>query len=354
MSVVVRCPWCRGLSRVSRDAVGEHVRCPRCAADFQAIEEATPVANASRPAGTRRDRPNRSTRYEQADPRGSADPQTASRDESDSLSNPQHDTHTADPHSTDQVGGLSVSVLVGLALLPFLIPLLWVIATLIFERTPELSVAAPTALAVAASALCLAMVYTIDWSQGTRVKGVLLVVTLTYLAGVGLYLLRKDDVDRVREVIEDRDWKEFQPPSKGYRIKLPGRPVPDGTPPLEGWQLEAFRAYRKQITGERYQYVVGYGPDAHANLEDGDWVRAVGRSVTGGRADPEPAEVTVGDIPGRQWIITLPDGVTSRIVQVCRRDKKVYYLAAEGPNLHPEDDAVRLFFDSFHVNPPRQ
>ena len=93
-----------------------------------------------------------------------------------------------------------MSVLVGLALLPFAIPLLWLVAPLITGQEAALSLAVPISLAVAASALCLGVVYTIDWTATTRIKGVLMLVGLAYLSSAGLYFLKKDMMDRVQDL----------------------------------------------------------------------------------------------------------------------------------------------------------
>src|SRR5205814_613803 len=117
---------------------------------------------------------------------------------------------------------LPASVLVGLALLPFLIPILWLVAPAVIGQEPVLSLASALALAVSASVLCLAVIYTVDWRPGTRIKGVLLLVVLSYVAGVTLYLLKKEWVDRVRKFFGvNPGWTVFHPPAGGYRALMP-------------------------------------------------------------------------------------------------------------------------------------
>src|SRR5262249_42094461 len=103
-----------------------------------------------------------------------------------------------DPHREAQ-GPLPTSVLIGLALLPFLIPIMWLIGPAILGEEPVLSVAAPIALAVSTSILCLAIIYTIDWTPTTRVKGVLTLVALSYFTGASLYFLKKEMVEQVKK-----------------------------------------------------------------------------------------------------------------------------------------------------------
>src|SRR5262245_58224821 len=205
---VVRCPSCRGASRVAPEAGGLLVACPRCNNSFVAVEEAAPVAPSPPPPPAPRPRRADSERDRGvAERRGDEPPEhrprrpARTRRTAEPVAPPN--THpSADGHGhAEPAARLPVSVLIGLALLPFAIPLLWVIAPLVFGQPPMLSLATPVALAVSASALCLAVVYTIDWSPTTRVKGVLILVGLAYFAGLSLYFLKKDMVDGVRKVI---------------------------------------------------------------------------------------------------------------------------------------------------------
>lgn len=331
--VVVRCPGCRGASRVGPEAVGLLVVCPRCTDPFLAVEEATPVAPAApprtppRPRDPDRDRPRR--------PRPPADPE------------PGPDPH--DPHA-DERGGLPLSVMVGLALLPFAIPLVWLIAPLVAGRPPALSVAAPAALAVSAAALCLAVVFTVDWTPATRLKGVLVLLGLAYFAGLSLYFLRQEMVDRVGRALGPR-WQVFQPPDKAYRVELPGRPlpVPANEQVLPGWAVSAHRASRRRFDGA-FTCTVGAGPDARPELAQDAWFDAVGRVLLAGRNGamlPVPRGVKgVPNLSGREWAVD-PGQPTGRTVRVYRANGVVYYLAAD-----PSDpDAAGRFFDSFRPTP---
>lgn len=337
MLVVVRCPRCRGAARVARDVIGVLVECPRCGEPFLAIEEAV-LAPSPRTPATPTARPER--------------PERRSADPADTP-NPDDDPNS---HALPELPGrLSVSVLIGLALLPFLIPLVWVIAPFVIGRGPELSVATPLALAVAASALCLAVVYTVDWSAGMRIRGVLLLLAIAYSLGVGLYFLRKDTVDRVREFLgPGRDWHEFRPPRADYRVKMPGRPVPMASKPLGGWRLECFRVNNSNpLTGQKFIYVVGTGDDRPGLAADARWTQEVRKALAAhGGVNPEDREIQVDDAVGRQWVVNLGDG-TTRVVQVLRRARKVYYLAAEGPGMAADHDLAQPFFDSFQLDPPK-
>ncbi|MBX9585058.1 MAG: hypothetical protein K2X87_32535, partial [Gemmataceae bacterium] len=238
-----------------------------------------------------------------------------------------------DPHAVE-VGGLPLSVMVGLALLPFAIPLVWLIAPLVVGRPPALSVATPVALAVAAAALCLAVVFTVDWSPATRLKGVLVLLGLTYLAGLSLYFLRKEMVDRVGAQFGPR-WREFRPPQgPPYAVELPGKPVPTNEQPLAA-ALFCHRAGHAGWAGD-FLCLVGAGDDPHPDEADDPWFAAVAREVAGrDKGRPIPGAV----IPGREWRVGL--GGAARTVRVYRANGAVYYLAAEGPD--PDGHAARVF-----------
>ncbi|HJZ54267.1 MAG TPA: hypothetical protein VKE74_04885 [Gemmataceae bacterium] len=360
---VVRCPSCRGASRVAPEAVGLLVACPRCSNSFVAVEEAMPVAppsppplpaprprlrrrpdpldrpGADRPGGERPDH----SAHRPARTRRTAEPVTPPN------AHPSADGH---PHA-DPVARLPVSVLIGLALLPFAIPLLWVIAPLMLGQPPVLSLATPIALAVAVSALCLAVVYTIDWSPATRVKGVLILVGLAYFAGLSLYFLKKEMVDGVRQALgPGKDLKPFRPPGGDYTVRMPGKPIPaDNLRPLDGWKLTCYKASYKAFPTE-VVFVVGSGDDpnpARAGDEDA-WFATVRKALTqgGGQLRTEtPIRLDARDMRGRQWEFQV--GPNTRVVRVYRAEGKVYYLSAEGPNLDPKDDPASTFFESFLV-----
>src|SRR5581483_186766 len=209
--VTVRCPACRGQSRVEATTLGLTVGCPRCGDPFVALEEAELVAPGPRQpvAPPPRRVINPLPAYLDRPP---APPERPAGEEQD------HDPHRIPP------GGLPVSVLIGLALLPFAIPILWLIAPAVAGQPPMLSPAAPVSLAVAASILCLAVIYTIDWTPGTRVKGVLMIVALAYFTALNLYFLKKQMVNEVKKFFgAGKDWVEVNPLDKSYQVKMPTR-----------------------------------------------------------------------------------------------------------------------------------
>jgi hypothetical protein len=244
-------------------------------------------------------------------------------------------------------------VLIGLALLPFAIPLLWLIGPLVLDQQPALSLAAPASLALSASVLCLAVVYTVDWSAATRVKGVLMLVGLAYFAGLSLFFLKKEMVDRAKEVLgTGLNWRDFSP-DKTYRVKMPGRPAPTPEQPLPGWTLACHRSSYKSLTGT-VVFVVGTGLDKDVNPgDDARWLDEVKKALcdaAGGAGAEKPREVK-HPYPGWEWEVHFPNGQTVRTVRVHRAAGKIYYLSAEGPDLNADDELPQQFFDSFLLTP---
>jgi hypothetical protein len=262
-------------------------------------------------------------------------------------------------HDPEDSGKLPASVLIGLALLPFMIPIVWLITPLVIGQAPNITVAAPLALAVAASVLCLAVISTIDWTPATQVKGVLLLVALSYLTAVGLYVLKKDLLDRVRRLFGvDPPWTEFVPADAGYAVKVPSQQLlasPDQ--PLSSPTLACRKATLRAMTGMT-TYTVGSSdppmplvrPRIPA-LGSDDWFDwAVDDLVTRAKGELDGrVEVIRHDekFPGRQLAIKLKDSGMIRIARLYVINGRVYYLAVDAPHLDAEDDLVTQFFDSF-------
>lgn len=248
---------------------------------------------------------------------------------------------------------MPASVLVGLALLPFVVPLLWIIGPMVLHQPPMLSLATPIALAIAASALCLAVVYTIDWTPMTRVKGVLMIVGLSYFTGMSLYFLKKEMVDKAREIVgPERNWKQFQPPGSDYRVRMPANSPPKEINPLPAQNLKSHQRTHSTLTGP-ITFTVGMAPDpkpAKADDEE-EWFAAILKAIKdGGTGEPreiktlQPAPNTG---PGRQYEFRL--GQKMLVVRIYRASGRFYYLSAES-QFHDSDDSLILhFFESFQV-----
>jgi hypothetical protein len=322
---VVRCPACRGLSQVEAAALQLTVECPRCGGVFVALAEAELVAGSPRPAA-----PPPLRRVLERLPA----PQTVLPD----LPTVEEQDH--DPHRDSQ-GGLPASVLIGLALLPFAIPILWLIAPSVLGREPTLSPAVPLALAVSTSILCLAVIYTIDWTPATRVKGVLMMVALAYFAAVNLYFLKKQTVDQVKKFFgAGHDWVEVVAQDGSFRVNMPAlpeRPDPQFQPLRQLADLSCYRVSYKAPLLEPHTFVAGAGaplPAANGPAPGSDdWFKLVARQVVDqvrqGKLRAEPRSIEHGGFPGRELEVVLEGGNALRVVRVFLINGRVYYLSVE-------------------------
>jgi hypothetical protein len=349
MAIVVRCTGCRGASQVGPEALGLLVICPRCQEPFLAIEEAPAVSlKAAKP------------RRERAQPLAPESPPIRRRVRAEV--EPVAPSNAHDPHDPPiaPTSGLPATVLIGFALLPFAIPLLWLIGPLVLKQQPALSLAAPASLALSAAVLCLAVVFTVDWTPATRIKGVLMLVGLSYFAGLSLYFLKKDMVDRTKEFLTPAPkWYSFYEPKGKYHVRLPFQVTPDMTSPdqpLTGWTLRSYRLlHHPPLSNHSVTYSFGAGPDAKKN--DPNWTAEVTRvlqEAAGNQADViGPAGVsTLDQLPGLEWTLTLADRRTVRIVRIFRANDMIYYFAVEGENLDPDNSLVRTYYNSLQINSP--
>ena len=364
---VVRCPACLGASRVAAEALEQTVECPRCQAPFVAAEE-VPVlqpARREKPAKsaprTGRPRSRLASAIPVTPPRprdlptgggwnGSAphpDSPHPIEPDAPAIPDPVHDPHRR------PVAGLPVSVLVGLALLPFGIPVLWWAAPALTGVQAALSLAVPAALSVAASALCLGVVYTIDWSAVTRVKGVLMLVGLAYLAAAGLFFLKKDMTDRLRGLLTDDPWTMVYSREGRFKVLMPGAVEKDDDPPLPNLKLRMNDGRRATYLTERedeYVYLAKAGTPDRPVKPDDAWFTAIGDQLAQAGEVTDPRVVNLGDDePGREWTLKMKEEAV-RVVRVYVSGGRVYYLSVEGKNLGPADeDLVSPFFRSFQV-----
>lgn len=371
--VVVRCLGCRGASRVATSVLGVPVECPRCGASFQAIEEATLIVPgagwvAPNPPPARAWRgptaPSElDDEFEEDNDELEDDEDSDLEDESDD-SEPVQGKPEHDPHE-ETSSPLPASVYIGLSLLPFLIPIVWSISSVIVRQPPVLTVGTPLALAVATSILCMAVISTIDWTPATRIKGVLLLVALSYFTGVGLYFLKKDMVDRVRRVFgNDHRLIRDEPLKAGYRVMVPAPSHPfNGPSPMKDISLTCQQVNFTRGFQGPYTFVYGssepqkplagvkaqnpeLGTDAWFDAAIADIVKQSGALLHG----HGPEKVQYEDqVAGRELAIKLQDGQMVRVVRVFVIKGRVYYLAVERMHLEPDDDLVREFFDSFEV-----
>ena len=356
MALVVQCPACKGASRVEPEALGETVACPRCHEAFVALEEVPVVVPVVRRARGRS--PLAPPEFQPPIVPAVAPP----RAESDEVGAERGPDHEHDPH-TPHVAGLPVSVLIGLSLLPFGVPLLWAVVPFLTGFEPALSIAVPIALAFSASALSLGVVYTIDWRAMTRVKGVFVLVGLSYLTGAGLFFLKQQLLEQLQRAFDTGpQWRDhpFEGDGATFRVRLPNRPhtepePPDPLPLPDTAHTGCARASFLARANDIHSYVVGWGrADANAKF-DADWVdraseklsraNSAANAVRPVRVEPRP-----GTTVGYQW--KFPRNNLTQFVRLYVGGERVYYLAVLTPNPDPDGEFVDQFFKSFRVSAP--
>lgn len=337
MAVVVRCTGCGGLSRVGPEAVGLLVVCPRCQHPFlaDAIPEPTtapPPAPPPPPPPPVRAQP-------------VAPPQPRRRRPAPEL----HD------HPPPTAGGVPFSVIIGLALLPLTIPMLWLIGPVAVGTQPTLTLATPVSLAIAAATLCLAVAYTVDWTPVTRIKGVLTLVGLSVFAGMSLYFMKREWAEWLQNALGAPDWHLFVADDNSYSVELPAPPTPmpagaDGPVP----SLKRLTRYQVAVQKRRpATYTVAAGADPDPAADDDAWFDAVGKSLKsshkewniGSDRDGPPAAALVT----RDWEATKgPERLVVRVLRD-RAKGRVYLLAVEGRAGTAFTEDTKRFLDSFEL-----
>ncbi len=323
MAQAVQCPRCNGWSRVGDFAVGATVACPHCSRPFTARVDPAPPPASARPAVP--------TVF------------------------PRHDDGVATDHAARPV-------LIGLSLVPFAIPLVWLLLPVVIAARPVFSFALPTAIAVGVSGLCLGVAYAAHWTTATRLRAIVMLVALGYGSAAFLYFLKKEWVQGVRKQFDPAvKWEDHEPPDGAYRVPMPGKPVPREGSPLPGWPLKSFRlaAGPKNDPVLGVAYEVAHGPAQDAvrprATPDDDWFAAARLALvesTGGEVTAE-AVVAQQAYPARDYTLTMPDGATTRLARVVRVGRQAHYLAVEGTFIAGDHRFVKTFFDKYYVNATR-
>lgn len=336
----VRCPRCRNLSRVGAEALGQTVACPHCARPFTAAPE--PVIS---PPQARR----------------SIQPPTPSPFVDDDIPTVHPTHHAANAPTASPSPGL-----IGLVLVPFGIPLLWLMGPLLTGKSPVFSFAAPVALAIGLSGLGLGVAFAQGWRVGTRVRAVLALILVGYFTGGFLYFMKKEWAESIRKGIgpSTRNWFEFsEPREQAYKVKLPGRPIEvNDDRQMPGWALKVFRfaeGRRRQRDALDVTFEVAHGTPPNdvvePKLSDEEWFAKAREAVTDGcegTVDREQPLTWRGNLPnakqypGREYVLALPGGATNRIVRVYRAGDRAYYLAVEGAFVPDDAEYVVAFFSS--------
>lgn len=324
--VRLECAVCGEGWLVERRKLGRSLSCPHCGSAY------------------------RSVRVDRA---------TGAADVSPSYSSPPLAETVADSEGLEEVGvspagGLPASVIIGLALLPYGVPIFWILGPFLTGTVPPVSIVTPIALAVSTSILCLSVIYTVDWSAETRLKGVFILILLSYFVGLTLYFTKKDTLERLYRLGKEIEWHEFQP-DKGpvYRIKVPVPPQEILEQPLQLAELHCYQARVPQDLFGWQIYVVGAGtPKPHEEFPGTPgWFDAVRKTLLkdGKKNLKGQFQMNNGFLKGCKWEIELVDTGRMRVILVYVGRGKVYYLAVEGEQVNVHHPDVNRFFRSFYI-----
>lgn len=316
MSVAVRCPNCGQFSRVADSALHREVACPSCRERFVAESEEPEVPTVF----------------------------PSTRGEWDDI-----------PDDPGERKG-PANVLFGLALLPFVIPLLWILGPTLTGKEAIFTFALPMAIALASTGLCLGMVLVEDWSFGTRVKAILaLVLVMHFFAGM-LYFLKAEWVESLRKMVgranEDR-WIRFVAPDRKFAARVPGRMKEEDGSPIADWALKTFRTDAPEDTAI---FTIAHGRQpAELNEQPDDKffeaAKVKATEASGGTLVSERREVRLPGRPGREFVFQMAEKNTRRIVRVYRIERFAFVAAVEGAFLTPDAGDVKTFFDHLEWNP---
>ena len=330
---LVVCPHCDNLARIERDSIGSIVDCPHCDRPFPAnpIVEPAPLPNI--------------VRAREIDP-------------SERFIPTVHPPEVRGPTET----GFAPSI-VALLILPWAIPLFWLIGPMVTGHSPVFSFAAPVAIALCASGLGFGIGLAHGWKFATRIRAILALLMLGAFLGGFLFFLKKEWAEAIRKHVGPThlQWQEFQPSDQSYRINIPGRAVRGNSNVLQ-WNLESYRV--EQTAGRTdkafeviYEFAHGESPRDwnRARATEEEWFANIRKTLTENIGGELTSELSVDRDgkwrrrPGREYSFTLPDGTTNRIVQVYRSGNKVFLLAVEGTFIPSDASYVRRFFDSFEI-----
>lgn len=295
MDLATPCPSCSRLCRVDAADAGTAVACPHCGRPFRA---------------------------------------------------PDH----ADAEPLPAAEGLTPA-LVGLALVAWGVPALWLLALLVSGVEPLFTFAVPVALAVGATGLGLGVGSASLWSHATRAKALVALLVMAYGTAGGLYFLQREWGESLRKLGRPGDWRPVSTPQ--FTVKMPGDAVASPSP-LAGWEMTALRCV--DASGfSTDTFVAAHGrPPAGAPADTKAWFESAKAAVAGDGQVFAETDVVSARLVGfqiHQYVVGLPDGVTNRVVWLMRGRGQTYYLAAEGLFFRPDSTDVQTFFRSFSAAP---
>jgi hypothetical protein len=321
------CAVCGEGWLVERWKLSRSLSCPHCGSTYRRAE----VARSSGPAGV--------------------SPSQVSTTGGDIFPKDDWDLHEAE---VSPAGGLPATVIIGLALLPYGVPIFWLLGPILTGTVPPVSIATPLALAVSTSILCLSVIYTVDWSAETRLKGVFILILLSYFGGITLFFTEKATLERLYRLGKKTEWQEFEP-DKGplYRLKVPASPEEIPDQPLKLAEMQCYQARVPQdLLGWRIYVMAAGTPKPHPEVPGTPgWFEAAQKTLLedGQKVLKRQFQANNGFLKGYEWEIELVGTDRMRVILVYVGQGKVYYLAVEGERIDAQHPDVQRFFRSFFI-----
>ncbi len=318
MSIPVLCPKCQEFSQIPALARGQTVLCPFCNHSFRAESSTFEIPTVyPKPTKVTDDFDYRI--HDQVDPTGPK------------------------------------NVLFGLALLPFIIPLLWILGPTITGKEAIFTFTLPMAIAISSTGLCMGIVLAAEWTFATRVKGILAIVLVMHFCSGFLYFLKTEWVELIRKELgranEDR-WIRFVSKDRKFAARVPS-PMREGPAVLlDGIPMEV---YQTSDVEDPATYIVAHGRQPVELNEQPDQkffdeMRDKATAASGGTLVSE-TEARLPGYPGREMVFQLAERNTRRIIRVYRIERTVLATAVEGAFLTHDAGDVKIFFDHIEWNP---
>ena len=194
--------------------------------------------------------------------------------------------------SADGSAPRPTGLLLFLALIPFALPFLWVVAPHVLGFDSFFSVLVAVAIAGCTAGLGVGVVLARDWSGPTRVRALLALSLLAFGTGGFLYFLKKSWVEVVRKqfVREKFLWQEFKPLDRSFTVRMPGLPEPAESP-FADWTLDAIWVRKRTRTGRRYLVASSWTvPEKSEAFDETAWFDQVKQLIV-----PEDGRTLIGE-----------------------------------------------------------
>ena len=322
----VRCPSCRGVAAVDVLVLGSPVACPFCDLVFDALPEVSVRQQVEAPIVP------------------------VARKRTVDISSPDE----SQPDITDTAPSDSVPFLIGLALLPLALPIVWVILISTGAWEPLFTAGVPIAIGIGATGLGIGVALTRDWSVNRKMKSILAITLLACSSGGALFLLKKEWGEAVRKRFGADEFNWHVHDAWPFRVKVPPhfKKSNDPSPLLPNWQLQSVRyTLPKDAAADIYRIAHGAQPAAMGALDTDPWFEEAVKQMTSEDTGPPVRNEAIAErgFPGRQITFRKSDGATNLTVRLYRVGQAVILLAVEGPLLPADARDVQTFFRSLYI-----